>query len=42
MALLDLWMQDKRHAQTQESKAEELTKGAIDLRLILSDRSKGG
>jgi len=31
MALLDLSMQDKRHARTEAPRAEELTKGAIDL-----------
>jgi len=30
MALLDLSMQDKRHARTEASRAEELTKGAIN------------
>jgi len=33
MALLDLSMQDKRHARIQASRAKELTNGAINLGL---------
>jgi len=41
MALLDLSMQEKSHTWTHVSEAEDLIKGAIDLRLS-TDRSKGG
>jgi len=40
MALLDLSMQDERHAWTQALRAEELTHGAINLRL--SYQREGG
>jgi len=33
MALMDLSMQDERHARTRASRAEELIKGATDLHL---------
>jgi len=41
MALLALSMQDKRHAGTQVPKAEELTKGAINLRLSYQTAVRG-
>ena len=41
MALLDLSMQEQRHARTRESRAEELTKGAMDLHLFYQTEVRG-
>jgi len=41
MALLDLSMQDKRHAWIQAPRAKELTKGAIDLCLSYQAEVRG-
>jgi len=41
MALLDFSMQDERHARTQAPRAEELTKGAIDLCLSSQTEVRG-
>jgi len=42
MALLDLSMQEERHAQTHASRAEELRKGANDLSLPYQTEVQGG
>ena len=41
MALMDLSVQDERHARTWASRAEELTKGAINLCLCYQTEVRG-
>jgi len=41
MALLDLSMQDKRHAQTESSRSEELTNAAINFRWSYQSEVRG-
>jgi len=42
MAFLDFSMQDEKYAQTQASRPEELTNGAINLLLSSQTKEKGG